>query len=135
MKKEILEGNKLIAEFMGWTQQLNVEERWYGAWDDQHGIRKAWPKGNEPLLFHESWDWLIPVVERIEKMPLHELIYKTSSSRFPIVYMYQNRCIIKDTGDQTIANVFDGRGRLMATYGAVIEFIIWYNLNNKNNFN
>jgi hypothetical protein len=34
MEKEIIEGNKLIAEFIGWSQQLDVEERWYGAWFD-----------------------------------------------------------------------------------------------------
>ena len=65
MNKEILEGNKLIAEFIGWSQQLDVEERWYGAWFDQHGVRKAWPKGHEPLLFHKSWDWLMPVIGKI----------------------------------------------------------------------
>lgn len=119
-QEEITTGIEVIAEFM---DSLTV---------DMHGNIK---EDLTSFKYHSSWDWLMPVVERIEKMPLHELIYKTSSSRFPIVYMYQDRCIIKDTGDQTIANVFDGRGRLMATYGAVIEFIIWYNLNNKNNFN
>jgi hypothetical protein len=65
--EEILEGNKLIAEFMGFefTKHGNV-------W-----IPNLYPKevhrpnsgettfGIENLLFNSSWDWLMPVVEKI----------------------------------------------------------------------
>lgn len=117
MNKEILEGNKLIAVFMGWSQQLDVEERWYGAWFDQHGVRKAWHEfqGYEPLLFNESWDWLMPVLERIRVKG-----YKWEIGMSPISSQY-HYCKIWSVG------TIGGRSPLDAVYSAVLEFIKWYN--------
>ncbi len=67
--------NKLIAEFMGLTNHHN---------DNLVMVRKV-SQGNEPpinevvpidaLQYHSSWDWLMPVVEKIEtvsgKLPTH----------------------------------------------------------------
>ncbi len=58
--------NKLIAEFMGFTQEKNIG--WYdndmlmsqNVYDSQDG------NCFDELLFHTSWDWLMPVVEKIE---------------------------------------------------------------------
>jgi len=60
--EEILEGNKLIAVFMDWTKSPvhgwlpnGKEDRWnYG--------------GDETLLFHDSWDWTMPVADKINAM-------------------------------------------------------------------
>lgn len=67
------ENNRLIAEFMALTEryplwrQATVAPRY---WVSQvfQGIED--PDGNDPLLpeemkFHTSWDWLMPVVEKI----------------------------------------------------------------------
>lgn len=129
--------NRLIAEFMGAYAQSDriegnaLEYEMYGIIECiEDGENKQHFFRPEEMKFHTSWAWLMPVVEEIESLALHELIYKTSSERFPTVYMYKQRCIIKDTGDFTNTNVFDGRGRLHATYGAVVEFIKWYNETN-----
>ena len=45
---EILEGNKLIAEFLNQKLPSNSDFDIY--------------------LYHSSWDWLIPVVEKIESL-------------------------------------------------------------------
>lgn len=116
MNKEVLEGNKLIAEFIGWSQQLDVEERWYGAWFDQHGVRKAWPKGHEPLLFHKSWDWLMPVVEKIDSRTPYD----------PCVTIEYNWCSIKVPDGRFDIGII-GNSRIEATWKAVVEFIKWYN--------
>jgi len=69
------ENNKLIAEFMGLiirdkdgnlptsSQQhkLFVEEEW----DKLYFVSPYSPNG---LDYHESWDWLMPVVEKIEQV-------------------------------------------------------------------
>ena len=57
--------NKLIAEFMGFTSEKNIG--WYdnnmmmpqNVYDTQNG------NCFDELLFDQSWDWLIPVVEKV----------------------------------------------------------------------
>lgn len=79
---EILEtttdGNKLIAEFMGYKE----------------------PEGK----FHSSWDWLMPVVEKIRNTK-DDSIFKER------VFTRLVKCNIRDT------------------YSAVVDFIIWHNAN------
>ena len=64
---EISEGNKLIAEFMGlvyrngynytgWYKSTTTEKFAYIICD------------TERLKYHSSWDWLMPVIEKIEGM-------------------------------------------------------------------
>jgi hypothetical protein len=48
--------NRVIAEFMGFT-------RYSGNW---YSKDRKYTK----LEFHDSWAWLMPVVEKISKMPL-----------------------------------------------------------------
>ena len=51
------EGNKLIAEFMG----KKFIEDGNSMWDGKVSICV------ENLEYHSSWNWLMPVVEKIEK--------------------------------------------------------------------
>jgi len=119
------ENNKLIAEFMGWT---------YHPETSTHGMRdNTWEYKphyyHHSLLFHSSWDWLMPVVEKIES--LDEL--------GGIVTIKQGLCIIESRmlGDKSVyAKVnhyfLQGvKGKQQATHEAVVEFIKWYNQNKK----
>ena len=102
-KEEILEGNKLIAEFMDepeWCNEFNVLD----------------------VKYHSSWDWLMPVVEKIAK------------SKYPI-YLYfshiQNSCIVHELNND-IAIIRESESSrlespLLSAYKAVIEFIKWHN--------
>jgi len=64
-----MESNKLIAEFMGVKPTILGDEityEMYGAIDCiEDGVDEQHFFLEEQLLFHTSWDWLMPVVERI----------------------------------------------------------------------
>ena len=78
-----MKNNKLIAEFMGVKPTILGDEityEMYGAIDCiEDGVDEQHFFLEEQLLFHTSWDWLIPVVEKIENGGLdpHELIDKS----------------------------------------------------------
>jgi len=59
MKKEILEGNNLIAEFMGYNVEFVNDERYFTLDDMLESL------SDEELQYHSSWDWLMPVVRKI----------------------------------------------------------------------
>ena len=69
-ESEIIEGNKLIAEFMGWK----IDYRHSSFTDGKPNEVLVSPDGKTVLRTHnelyrlqyyESWDWLMPVVEKI----------------------------------------------------------------------
>ena len=127
-EQEIIEGNKLIAEFMGLRQipiNLYGNEKCYYFYfpssDNyeltQEEIQKesfdilnyAWSIYN--LSYHLSWDWLMPVVEKI---------WKIVNNRESIFYFetFEGHLIapIKNTG----SNIVD-------CWLACVVFIKWYN--------
>lgn len=59
-EKEIQEGNKLIATFMGKTIQPQVGTPEFSRWKGE-----AMDYSSYEVAYHSSWDWLIPVVEKI----------------------------------------------------------------------
>ncbi len=77
--------NELIAEFMGYRPA--VEDISINAYDT-------------------SWDWLMPVVEKIEGLG----------------YFYSD-----SDGERIQVTNIQGKSKIEATYKAVVEFIKWYN--------
>ena len=57
-----MKDNKLIAEF--WGMVLGDDGTMY--YDDAENFFPPTP--TDKLRFHESWDWLIPVVQKIEQV-------------------------------------------------------------------
>lgn len=72
--KEILDGNKLIAEFMGAVTHktapgiispyITNDEVWYGNNTIPNEQRESSFKISE-LKYHSSWDWLMPVIGKL----------------------------------------------------------------------
>jgi hypothetical protein len=62
MEQKIIENNRLIAEFMGFTYEKNIG--WYDNEMNMPQIVYDVQNGNcfDELLFNSSWDWLMPVV-------------------------------------------------------------------------
>ena len=94
--------NKLIAEFMGWEYDENND--WYftphrvevtdGIYDNEIP--------SDLFEFHSSWDWLMPVVQKIGDEYLNTPFDETYSH---LTEQYENIWTLEDT------------------YNAVVEFI------------
>lgn len=113
--------NELIAEFMGVEEAYNPNGNdWvlktttpdtYGDTDILESC-----KCNE-LQYHSSWDWLMPVVEKIE-----------SDERYDVNILQYGTCIFDNQREivNNIANIsFDKK--IDHTYDAVVHFIKDYN--------
>ena len=102
-----MKDNKLIAEFMGIV---------HPKLDNVIVIDNVVIKEGE-LQYDTSWDWLIPVVEKIESLG-HELI------------IAESRCKINHNTDHSIEEVINIDiigSKIEATYQAVVDFIKTYN--------
>ena len=100
--KTIVEKNRMIAEFIGFKLQDNPNERWFGQYfTTSNGL---WANRIELLHFDTSWDWLMPVVEKIES--------------------------VNEGVPQQLLNV-SLFSYIEDVYNAVVEFIEWYNENEK----
>ena len=72
------------------------------------------------LQYHTSWDWLMPVVEKIEGLGFE-------------FFIVENRFKINHNTDQSIENVTyaEGGDKLSITYQGIVQFIEYYNNTNK----
>lgn len=113
---KIIQGNKLIAEFMG--VKMGEPYMWR--------IGSTVPLTEEHLAYHESWDWLMPVVEKIETTEIHGLA--TAS-----VCIEDTECEIKDYGTDSSSFAYEeGDTKIEAVWKACVAFIEWYNTQNQN---
>jgi hypothetical protein len=126
-KEKIVEGNKLIASFMGFIRA--------GEPNAGYARLKDWciqPFGwfdDEGLKYHTSWDWLMPVVEKIERMDNGAGVRFTTS----IEGRYLN---VKDTPFAHCVTIYQNQfprikeadeAKITAVWQAVVAFITWYN--------
>jgi hypothetical protein len=98
-----MENNKLIAEFMG---NIPIVENEY-----QMVTHNNMCYGIDELKYDTDWNWLMPVVERIESLGI-------------VVEIRENVCYI-ETSLGNYSELEDTK--LQATYKAVVKFINWYN--------
>ena len=111
--------NKLIAEFMGYE---SYEFRGYTMFvyeEDNH-------RTDVDLNYHTSWDWLMPVVQRIECTSTDN---KDNSDNFFNVAIEVFECNINGV-DTSINISHNAQTKIKATYNAVVEFIKEYNKQN-----
>lgn len=109
--EEIIEGNRLIAEFMGLPHHYDTDDNLMFEHCEDSLI---YP---QDLGYHTSWDWLMPVVEKIETLEDGDAIVTIEMDNCQIVYGLDN------------AALFDTSDKIGNTYAAVVEFIKWYNQN------
>ena len=87
-----IENNRLIAEFMG--EYIPPQAK--------YGDMNFWK-------YHESWDWLMPIIRKINNTGLYHKKYKNINLASSLL-----------------------TGYLLSVYEQIIEFIIWYNMEVKN---
>ncbi len=121
-EEEIVESNKLIAEFMGielfsnntFTEALLI----CSALDLPVNPCTHFNNTQETVYlnefkFNKSWDWLLPVISKIE-----ELGY--------LVTMVGFNCYIDGDNFAFRSKTYN---KLQSAFETIIEFITWYNLN------
>lgn len=108
----IEESNKLIAEFMG--AELDGED-WHITGREWTVSNKRYP-GN--LQYHTSWDWLMPVIEKIES---HGCIVNIS------ICLGRMCNIIKPTASPLQIAISESNSLIDAVYDAATQFIQWHN--------
>lgn len=129
IQEQILEGNKLIAEFMGWTyfgfndERLTVDGVKYSpGWKRRatspertklsHRVYLC--RNHTQLAYRSSWDWLMPVIDKIGD-------YFNQCSNKEIV-------AIPDRAKE-IWHLKICAPRISFVWQTVVEFIKWYNSN------
>ena len=107
---EITENNKLIAEFMGLMSQSLSNDGQFPVFEDPYSGEYV---ESIELSYNESWDWLMPVVEKILTDP-------------DIAYLCQG-----GEGDKYYEDLHDAVWsiNIEEVYKAVVAFINWYNEN------
>lgn len=95
--EETAQNNILLAEFLGWKRETVVRGRNELTYDFI----------GEDLLFHVSWDWLMPVVHRCLMIAHNETLNEWENS---------------------FADVFLAAS-IDTMYKEVVAFIQWYNKN------
>lgn len=93
--QDIAGGNKLMAKFMG-NSEHPIQ------WDIQGS-------------YHKSWDWLIPVVEKVRDL-MDKYYDETNIDVQDIYFTFDNVSFIHDDMD----------GMFIELYNGCVTFIKWY---------
>ena len=110
-KKEIKEGNEIIARFMGGLYSKHAEAWGFGdaiIVSEYSSMGKLYKdvvkaqKFEKELKYHKSWNWLIPVISHMHTLAIEEY---TAFDEIDSGLIYTN---------------------IEATWKAVVDFIKWY---------
>ena len=107
--------NKLIAEFMG----ISIDGEFAYIEDEGSPLEEVMPINK--LNYHTSWDWLMPVIEKIESLGY------TFEKNYQRVDKDWQSLIVK--GNDILYQEFN-ENSLQCSHYVVAEFIKHYNQNN-----
>ena len=130
--ENIAENNRLIAEFMG-AKPVDVLNGWQKYDKEKEGQAYEIEAHSEYISLQEtkdcffgdtmqydtSWDWLMPVVEKIEGMNYSVEIYSMG--------LGNNRTTFYSCGAIVNTHSRLEESKIKSVYKAVVEFIKWYN--------
>ena len=115
----LIDKNHLIADFMGAkfgidpSLRLDIGECWLPI----HGIYNytTVELGKGKILeYHKSWDWLMPVIKKIEQLDASIFNYHVSNMTY---FITQRHLLLKLPINTDILTV----------YNQIVDFIKWYN--------
>lgn len=137
--EEILEYNRRCAEFLNWKQCLTHEFDKYGYCQTVDGFITPFKNtiANEQLMsynqtdyehtighlqFHSDWNWIMEVVEAIEKSKYEVHIFAHYN------WIEPNRCVIQNWENMEIVHIAND-SKKEAVVQAINQFLIWYKEN------
>lgn len=136
-EQEIIEGNKLIAEFMG-VRFSNIDGFYYYG-NLMYTIPvlhpNVWRLSASELKYHTSWGWLMPVVEKISLIPYpKDNGWSEQDYKDMMAYPYPRTFGMRDTAGNFMVRLnanqlFVASTLIEATWLAVKDYIHWYNQN------
>lgn len=103
---------EIIAGFMGFTPYGNG--LWWNVPKGEDLKYKAFKLHRDKLIYNTSWDWLMPVVEKIESI----------RERDDHVTIARNSVFFN--GGMNVSSV-DKESKIIAVYDFVVKWIKWYN--------
>ena len=127
MEKDIIAGNKLIAEFMA----DKIEPPHFLFTWLKNPYRTGWIHEESDLSFHKSWDWLMPVIEKIGDIPYEEKDGWTKEDYVTRnAFSYPRTFGMKDEDDLYMfrfnaQQLFQARTLIESAWLAVVDFIKW----------
>lgn len=129
--------NELIARFMGVKEEQGFYDS-YGKddpyWFTSNKIYRTYSRSLPDLSFddfvensryHIEWDWLMPVVEKIESLGYLTSIYALDIDG----NKRRHDVLLNDFSGDQIKKCYgySYNSKIEAVYKAVVEFIKWYN--------
>lgn len=122
-EKEIIEGNRFFAEFI--TGQSKESKVFF---DLNCTVNE--------LKYHSSWDWLMPVVEKIEHLyadetSLPRFTISSHDCNFAVSYPRKYKSWIVGCYSKSPEKI-KANSKIEAAWKVALEFIKWYNSQNIN---
>ena len=120
------EGNKLIAEFDRFLFDPDATLNRVKGVFIKEGIC---PYSNDELKYHSSWDWLMPVVEKIEGLGFDTAICGISVGEENII-----ECLISPVikNNNIEVHIKQSGEKIKILWQSIILFIQWYNTQKQN---
>jgi hypothetical protein len=129
-EKEIITGNKMIAKFDGWVEKnqglfVNESEKY-------SRLEQSLKPKTFNLLYHSSWDWLMPVIDKIDGSVdgINAIacveIGKICCKITPTKYSIKKDALIHYKTIQRVAIP-----KIEAVWKTVVAFIEWHNKQKK----
>lgn len=109
--QEIIQNNRLIADFMGTKLGVDLYSWRIGCTE---------PLREEHLNYHASWGWLMPVVEKIESLGFDSRICGNNSDGGFL-------CDFVDVENNEASCKVSYSSKIEAVYLTVVDFIKWQN--------
>jgi hypothetical protein len=112
-----METNKIIAVFMGFEDESRIlggGQRMRRKTEWKYGCQQYEQYGYDQLKYHSDWNWLMPVVEKIESMGFDVNILNNGTQ---IIDYSKNIEVVNNVADIS----FDRK--IEHTYQAIITFV------------
>ena len=123
--QRIIEGNKLIAEFMGGNIRGNStnEYVWSASMPEFYCNQMNANHHVSELKFHSSWDWLMPVVAKIEDLFFVTSIQYSQKYYWADIAKHPQLFHPNENSTYETVSVKSASSKITAVWLAVVEFI------------